>query len=89
VTYVIESVCNQDGTPHERDGRRKGHRVEIIRCTIGAPLTYRYLDEENARVRTSAVDNVLIGEGLLVVWTRNTVYTFTKEAAQPDAEKTD
>lgn len=82
MNYVIESVNNADGTPHERDARRKGHRVEIIRCTIGAPLTYRYIDEENARVRTSNVNNVLVSGDVLVVWTRNTVYTFTKEVSE-------
>lgn len=87
MTYVIESVSNADGTPHERNARRKGHRVEITRCTIGSPLLYRYLDEEGARVRTSKVTNVLIGEGLLVVWTRNSLYTFSKEATQPDEIK--
>lgn len=82
-SYVIESVRNLDGKPHEREVRRKGQRVEILRCDIGAPMLVCYRDDGNKILRTSAVANVggtRKYPGGLVVTTNNTVYTFGKAA---------
>lgn len=80
--YVIESIRNRaDGNPHEREARRKGHRVEILHCCVGDSLLFAYRDDGGKVLRTSAVSSVSHGDDDLVVWTRNTVYHFTKEAA--------
>lgn len=82
-SYVIESIRNLDGTAHEREARRKGQRVEILRCTIGEPLIVCYRDDGNKLLRTTAVSNVLYADGAdeVVVYTQNTEYSFWKEAA--------
>ncbi|WP_339811195.1 hypothetical protein MKY63_00855 [Paenibacillus sp. FSL R7-0189] len=82
-SYVIESIRNLDGSAHERGTRRKGQRVEILRCGVGAPMLVCYRDDGNKILRTSAVENVLYtdGAGEVVVYTKNSEYTFVKEAA--------
>ncbi|MEK5178487.1 hypothetical protein [Paenibacillus odorifer] len=83
LSYVIESIRNLDGSAHERGARRKGQRVEILRCDIGAPMLVCYRDDGNKILRTSAVKSVLYADGVeeVVVYTQNTEYTFVKEAA--------
>lgn len=82
-SYVIESIRNLDGSTHEREDRRKGQRVEILRCEVGAPMLVCYRDDGNKILRTSAVDSVIYTEGAgeVVVYTQNTEYSFVKEAA--------
>ncbi|OMD16242.1 hypothetical protein [Paenibacillus odorifer] len=86
-SYVIESIRNLDGkseaTTHERESRRNGQRVEILRCEVGAPMLVCYRDDGNKILRTSAVANVLYTDGAreVVVYTQNSEYTFVKEAA--------
>lgn len=77
--YVIESIRNTDGTAHEREARRKGQRVEIVALYVDLPLFLRYLDEENASLRTSCVRSIEESADGLVVTTKNTVYTFRKD----------
>lgn len=74
--YTIESIRNRDGSVHERELRRKGHRVKI-EDFIGLIITY--IDEADAYLRTSPVESDVIDGELRIVTTRNTVYTF-KEA---------
>ncbi|MEC0167897.1 hypothetical protein [Paenibacillus graminis] len=84
--YVIESIRNLDGkggsVPHECEARRKGQRVELLRCENGAPLLVCYRDDHNKILRTSAVQSVLHTDGdeNIAVYTQNTVYTFGKVA---------
>lgn len=85
MTYVIKSIRHKDGTPHEREARRKGHCVNILSCRVGASMIYAYADEGSV-VHTSMVIDALTGEGELVVWTQNTEYTFVKEVS-PIASK--
>ncbi|MEW9697985.1 hypothetical protein [Paenibacillus sp. SI8] len=83
--YVIDSIRHRDGTPHEREARRKGHRVEIVNCRVGQSMVYGYVDEGTA-VHTSLVQDVITGEGELVVWTDNSEYTFKAEVIAPATE---
>lgn len=78
--YVIESIRNLDGSPHEREARRKGQRVELLRCEPGAPLLACYRDDYNKILRTSTAKHVLATDGAeeVVVYTQNSVYTFRK-----------
>ncbi|MNC33297.1 hypothetical protein D3C75_816850 [compost metagenome] len=82
-SYVIDSIRNLDGTAHEREARRKGQRVEILNCEVGAPMLVCYRDDGNKLLRTSAVANVLYSDSAdeVVVYTQNTEYSFVKEAA--------
>ncbi|MEK3988036.1 hypothetical protein MHB77_32430 [Paenibacillus sp. FSL K6-3166] len=80
-SYVIESIHNLDGTTHERGARRKGQRVEILRCEVGAPMLVCYRDDGNKILRTSFVRSIADSDGVVSVVTSNTVYTFGKEAA--------
>ncbi|OMC96235.1 hypothetical protein BJP49_11075 [Paenibacillus odorifer] len=80
-SYVIESISNLDGTTHEREARRKGQRVEILRCEVGAPMLVCYRDDGNKILRTSFVRSIADSDGVVSVVTSNTVYTFGKEAA--------
>jgi hypothetical protein len=80
MTYVIKSIRHKDGTPHEREVRRKGQRVSIISCRVGSSMIYGYVDDGSV-VHTSMIIDALVGEGELVVWTQNTEYTFVKEVA--------
>lgn len=82
-SYIIESIRNLDGTAHEREARRKGQRVEILRCEVGEPLLVCYRDDGNKILRTTAVTNVLHtdGDAEVVVYTQNSEYTFVKGAA--------
>ena len=75
--YTIESVRRRDGTVHEREARRKGHRVRVGHIGAGAPLRAEYVDEPGAILHTSPVsDWIRADSGKLVVWTGNSVYTF-------------
>jgi len=77
--YTIESVRRRDGSVHEREARRKGHRVRIGHIGGDAPLRAEYVDEPGAVLHTSPVsDWVRTDSGKLVVWTGNSVYTFRK-----------
>lgn len=82
-SYVIESIRNLDGTAHEREARRKGQRVEILRCDVGAPMLVCYRDDGNKILRTSTVRTVLYTDfyEAVAVYTQNTVYMFGKVAA--------
>lgn len=83
MTYVIESIRNrEDGTPLEREGQRNGPRVELLSHVLGAPMLICYRDDRNRIARTSEVLSVLDSEDGMrrTVITRNTKYTFTKEA---------
>ena len=81
--YTIESIRNLDGTPHEREARRKGQRVELLRYERGLPLLICYRDDYNKILRTSAVQDVLTSDEAetVAVYTKHTVYTFRKEGA--------
>lgn len=78
--YIIESIRNRDGTPHEREARRKGQRVEILSCEVGAPMLVCYRDDINRIMRSSPVIHVHQTEGneTILVHTENSVYTFEK-----------
>jgi hypothetical protein len=78
--YVIESIRNRDGSPHEREARRKGQRVELLQYGPGAPMLVCYRDDHNKILRTSAIENTFYtdGEQDIVVHTQNTVYTFRR-----------
>jgi len=76
--YTIESVKHRDGSAHERETRRKGHRVRIGHLGSSAPLIAEYIDEPDAVLRTSPVSDWIRGDGKLIVWTRNSTYTFRK-----------
>ena len=81
--YVIDSIREKSGKPHEREGRRKGHRVEITDVSLGIPLVARYIDEDTAYLQTSKVEAYNAEwetSNHLTVQTRNSVYTFRKEA---------
>ena len=83
--YTVESVKNRDGSVHEREARRQGHRVRIIRIGSSAPLLAEYIDEKDTILRTSPVSDWVDSGERLIVWTRNSVYTFRKideEAAE-------
>lgn len=83
-SYVIESIRNLDRNPHEREEahtRRKGQRVEILLCEVGAPMLVCYRDDGNKILRTSFVRSIADSDGVVSVVTSNTVYTFGKEAA--------
>ncbi|UKS30191.1 hypothetical protein LOZ80_15120 [Paenibacillus sp. HWE-109] len=84
--YVIESIRQKDGTPHEREARRICRRVEIVNCRVGESMICVYIDNGGAVLHTSMVIDVLTGEGTLVVWTQNTEYTFVKEVIASAAE---
>lgn len=81
--YVIESIRYRDGTPHEREGRRKGHRVQITHLKRGEVMAAAYVDDGGSILRTTRVQEIVRTDGdeVLVVRTRNSVYTFRKEAA--------
>lgn len=70
--YVIESIRNLDGTPHEREVRRKGQRVELLNCNVGQALLLVYCDDYNKLMWSTPVE--MIGgtgayPGGLVVYT--------------------
>lgn len=80
--YVIEKVREKNGAVHERELRRKGHRVTIESLCVEQPLFYRYVTE-GSLVITSTVEAFNTdweSEGHLVVQTRNSVYCFRKES---------
>ncbi|WP_337102366.1 hypothetical protein [Paenibacillus sp. YIM B09110] len=81
MTYVIESVRNHDGSVHERELRRKGQRIIIVKLGLFSPLLAVYVDDGDAVLQTS---NVIAYDGkgtdCDTVKTRNTIYTFRKEA---------
>lgn len=80
--YTIERIRNKDGTTHEREIRRKGHRVFIAHVQLGKPLEIVYVDDGDKVLHTSPIEAYNEGwneKGHLVVQTKNTVYTFRKE----------
>lgn len=80
-TYTIERVRHKNGTVHERELRRKGHRVRVIILTLGAPMILEYVDS-GGYLTTTDVETYTSPEyigGALVVQTRNSVYTPRKE----------
>ncbi|GIQ63666.1 hypothetical protein PACILC2_22340 [Paenibacillus cisolokensis] len=80
-TYIIESIRDIDGGPHERDERRRGQRVQIVTLTVGERFIAYYVDE-GTYLRTSLVRSVLTGDNVLKVRTENSVYTLRKEAIE-------
>jgi hypothetical protein len=84
--YEIEKIRNKTtGEPHEREIRRKGHRVKLEQMELEMPMLLRYVDEEDAILRTSIVeaynaDYKIVNH--LIVQTKNTVYVFRKVADQ-------
>lgn len=86
--YVIESIRYPDGTPHERDARRKGHRVQIAHLKRGEVMAAVYVDDGGKLLRTTRVREIVRTDGdeVLVVRTRNSVYTFRKEGADTGEE---
>jgi hypothetical protein len=80
--YVIEKVRKFNGDFHERELRRKGHRVRINDVQLGIPLFAEYVDENNAILQTSRVTAYNAdweNANHLNVQTQNTVYIFRKE----------
>jgi hypothetical protein len=80
--YEIERIRNKTtGEPHERESRRKGHRVKLEILKLGKPMFLRYIDEEDAILQTSRVEAYNAEyktASFLTVQTRNTVYMFRK-----------
>ncbi|MCD9024350.1 hypothetical protein [Cohnella silvisoli] len=94
--YVIESIRDRKtGEAHEREARRKNHRVNILRAEVGHRLIADYVDEPGSTLRTTVVTDAdtysldwWLGDRL-VVETENTVYTFRKiseEVALPGSQ---
>ena len=78
--YTLESIRNLDGTPHEREARRKGQRVNIVFGSIGYSAVIVYVGQ-SSHIRTSPITAIERGIGTLTVRTQNSVYTFRKETA--------
>lgn len=79
--YVIERIRHKDGKVHERELRRKGHRVLITHVAIGEPLVIVYVDDGDKVLRTSSVEAYNAdwnSTERLVVQTKNSVYVFSK-----------
>ena len=79
--YVIERIRQKNGQPHEREARRKGHRVQIVTLEIGSPMILSYPDDGNKILQTSAVEAFSVdGAGELsgIIQTRNSVYVLRK-----------
>lgn len=81
--YTIVRIRDKSGNPHEREARRKGHRVDIAFLRVGLPMMLVYIDEEDARLLTSPVeeysrDGEVNPEDRLIVKTRDSVYVFEK-----------
>lgn len=89
--YVIESIRHHDGTPYEREARRKGQRVDILNLNVGQPLVLAYLDDHNRILETTPVTSVFTRDAQLVITTLNSVYTFGKvaEGGGETGEETD
>jgi hypothetical protein len=87
MNYVIERIRKKSGGSHEREARRKGHRVQIGLLQIGAPMLLVYVDDDDKVLRTSPVEayscepDGSIGD-YLSVQTQNTVYCFRREASE-------
>lgn len=74
--YIIERITRrQDGSTHERELRRKGHRVSIVTLMIGAPMIAVYVDDDNKVLTTSNVILISRFGDVLKVSTSNSVYT--------------
>lgn len=79
--YVIDSVRQKDGTIHERELRRKGHRVFIAHVAIGDPLEVIYVDDSDKVLRTSPLEAYNAdwnSAEKLIAQTKNSVYVFSK-----------
>lgn len=76
--YTIDAVKNADGSTHEREARRKGHRVTIKHLKRSEHMLVVYIDEGGKVLRTSRVRHVGESDGLIQVTTQNSVYTFRK-----------
>lgn len=91
IVYVIESVCNRDGSEHKREGKRKGQRVELGALIKGAYLRVKYLDDGNKTRCTTKVREFLQtydGYGLrVIVATHSVVYTFVEEGGGSDRKE--
>jgi len=81
-SFVIDAISNLDGSTHEREEAEKGQRIEILRCDNGAPMLVCYRDNGNKIMRTSTVQRIIYTDfyEVIKVYTRNTAYTFVKEA---------
>ncbi|MGE7271392.1 hypothetical protein ACQKK5_08030 [Brevibacillus panacihumi] len=80
-TYTIDRIRHKNGTVHERELRRKGHRVNVVKLTLGSPMILEYVDS-GGYLMTTEVEAYTPPEyirGALVVQTRNSVYTLRKE----------
>lgn len=81
--YVIERIRQKNGQPHEREARRKGHRVQLVELTLGSPLILTYPDDGNKVLQTSAVEAFNVNDDgslreRVVIQTRNSVYVLQK-----------
>lgn len=84
--YIVESVRYPEGTPHEREARRKGHRVQIAHLKRGEVMAAVYVDDGGKLLRTTRVREIEQNDDVLIVHTRNSVYTFRKEGADTGEE---
>jgi hypothetical protein len=75
--YEITAITNADGTPHEREARRKSQRIGIGLVRIGEPMIAVYPAEE-AYLQTSNVVDYYVNERVLIVMTRNSTYKFRR-----------
>lgn len=83
--FIVEAIrIRSDNSPHEREARRKGQRVNVLQLEAGRNLIAEYIDDPGYVLRTSTVEEWEISHasGLLTVTTENTVYTFRKEVAE-------
>lgn len=79
--YIIKRIRNKDGNTHEREFRRKGHRVFIAHVELGKPLEAVYVDDGNKRLTTSpleAFNSDWVDQRYLIAQTENSVYVFGK-----------
>lgn len=78
MTYEIESIRTKDGDIHERELRRKGHRVDIRGVMLDVPLFATYIDDGDRVLVTSPVEAFAETTTSLVVHTRYSIYLFRK-----------
>jgi hypothetical protein len=79
--YVIARIRTKAGISHEREARRKGHRVSIAEINVGNPLILTYIDDCYKMLCTTPVEAFTDIGGSIVVQTRNSVYVFRAEVA--------
>lgn len=79
--YIIKRIRNKDGSTHEREFRRKGHRVFIAHVELGKPLEAIYVDDGDKKLITSPLEGFnsdWVEQGHLIAQTENSVYVFGK-----------